>query len=126
MLQFIRKTLMRKALLLFLVLASRIVEVDVTLAAATNMVILIRGVAHCQLRDHFGVVGHFGGWADAGGSDVAEAAATSGVCAITLVTVYALANDLAVNVLRRIMADVALASAAVGDHWLLLFTHTER
>jgi hypothetical protein len=105
MLQFIRKSFMRRTLLLLLVLAGCFVEVDVTLAAAlhtsnsvshshshnysnrmkvprgghgyayANMVILIRGVAHRQLGDHFGVVGHFGGWADAGGADVADAAA---------------------------------------------------
>jgi hypothetical protein len=36
MLQFIRKTLMRRTLLLLLVLAGCIVEVDVTLAAALH------------------------------------------------------------------------------------------
>lgn len=98
MLQFIRQPLMRQTLFLLLLLAGRIVEVDITLAAAlekemllviipalrgrsprgpayASMVISIRRVAHRQLGDHLGVVGHFGGWAYAGGSDIANAAA---------------------------------------------------
>ena len=48
-----------------------------------GMVILIRGVAHRQFGDHLGVVGYFGGWANAGGADVADAAAL-GILAIAL------------------------------------------
>lgn len=44
-------------------------------SAYANMVILIRRAAHRKLGDHLGVVGHFGSWAHAGGSDVADAAA---------------------------------------------------
>lgn len=47
------------------------------------MVSLIRGVAHRQFGDHLGVVGYFGGWANAGGADVADAAAL-GILAIAL------------------------------------------
>lgn len=50
-----------------------------------GMVILIRGVAHRQFGDHLGVVGDFGGWANAGGADVADAAAL-GILAIALFT----------------------------------------
>lgn len=47
------------------------------------MVSLIRGLAHRQFGDHIGVVGYFGGRADAGGADVADAAAL-GILAIAL------------------------------------------
>jgi hypothetical protein len=40
-----------------------------------DVVVLVAGVAHRELGDHLCVVRDFGGWADAGGSDVADAAA---------------------------------------------------
>lgn len=39
-----------------------------------DMIGLIRRVAHRQLGNHLRVVGDFGSWADAGGSDVTDAA----------------------------------------------------
>lgn len=117
-----RVLLMLLALFLLLPFAGLPVQMDVALAAATNMVVLIRRLADCQLGDDFRIVGHPRRGSHVGGADVAGSAATSRVGAVALVAVGAFADNTGIDVLGGVCADVALASAAVRDDWFV-FAH---